>query len=481
MVAPQDVPNAPRALGWDVRSAYSSNRGTRLSARAFGHGGYTGTSLWIDPEKDLFILFLSNRVHPDGGGAINPLAGRLADIAVGALEPGGAPGDEVETGIDVLVSENFAPLRGAHIGLVTNASGRSRSGARTVDLLHAAKDLELVALFAPEHGLGSDREGSIQDGRDSATGLPVYSLYGEHFEPSAESLRGVDTLVFDIQDAGSRFFTYASTLKHVMRAAAEKGLRLVVLDRPDPIDGVHVGGPVLDPARAFAKGGGSFVNHHPLPVRHGMTMGELARLFDADLHLGARLEVVKMRGWNRGSFYDETGLPWTNPSPNLRSTDEALLYDGVGLLEGTNLSVGRGTATPFELVGAPYVDGAALASELGRIGAPGVRFEKTTFTPTASRFARQICSGVRIAVVDRRRLDPVHLGIVLATALRKLYPDDWRVEDLDSMIADAGVVRAIEAGEPPAAVEALWGAALSDFRAKRENYLLYEARRPTPP
>jgi uncharacterized protein YbbC (DUF1343 family) len=469
MTASHDVPGAVRALGWDVRSAYSSNRGVLLSPRAVGHGGYTGTSLWIDPEKDLFIIFLSNRVHPDGKGVVNPLAGRIADIAAAALSPlaGTAPGT-VLAGIDVLVEEGFARLRGARVAVVTNASGRSRTGTRTIDLLRAAPGVTLAAIFAPEHGLGSDRDERIGDGRDAATGLPVYSLYGDHFDPSPESLAGIDTLVFDIQDAGSRYFTYSSTLKRMMQAAAARGLRFVVLDRPDPIDGVDVAGPVLAPDRA------SFVNHHALPVRHGMTMGELALLFDADLRLGTKLEVVTMKGWRRASFYDETGLPWTNPSPNLRSVDEALLYDGVGLLEGTNLAVGRGTDTPFEVVGAPFIDGAALAAALQTAGVRGASFAPTTFTPASSKHRGKACSGVRITVTDRHALDPVGLGLALALAIHRLHPAEWHVAELDKLVADKGVVAAVEAGAPLATIEAMWKDGLAAFRAKREKYLLYK-------
>jgi uncharacterized protein YbbC (DUF1343 family)/CubicO group peptidase (beta-lactamase class C family) len=472
MLAPHDVPAAVRALGWDVRSVYSTNRGMKLSPRAVGHGGYTGTSLWIDPEKDLFVLLLSNRVHPDGKGAVNPLAGRIADIAAVALEPAPSIADTgVATGIDVLVAEKFARLRGAHVGLVTNATGKSKAGGRTIDLLRGAEGVSLVALFAPEHGLSTDKDEGIVNGVDAATGLPVYSLYRvgskAGFEPTAESLSGIDTIVFDIADAGSRFFTYASTLEHVMKTVASRGLRLVVLDRPNPIGGIDVQGPVLTGETR------SFVNHHALPVRHGMTMGELAVMFDADLHLGTKLEVVRMKGWNRATFYDETGLSWTNPSPNLRSTDEALLYDGIGLLEGTNLAVGRGTDTPFEVVGAPFVDGDALLGELQKEALPGVRFAKATFTPTASKFKGEACSGVRIQVTDRHAIDPVKRGLTLAVVLHRLQPAEWRVDQLEGMVGDKGVVAALTAGGSYGALEALWRGKLLTFRAKREKYILY--------
>lgn len=475
MLARHDIPGGIRALGWDVKGSYSTNRGESLSPRAVGHGGYTGTSLWIDPGNDLFVLFLSNRVHPDGKGAINPLAGRIADLAVAALlerDPHSqgtceSPPCPVETGIDVLASQGFASLQGAHVGLLTNATGHARSGVRDIDLLRGAPGVTLVAIFAPEHGLATDREERIADTRDESTGLPIYSLYGEGFEPTPASLDGIDTLVFDVQDAGSRFYTYGSTMKRALGVAAARGLRFVILDRPDPIDGLDVAGPVL------ARSGMSFVNYHALPVRHGMTMGELALLFDADAHLGARLDVVPMRGWSRASYFDETGLAWTNPSPNLRSVAEALLYDGIGLLEGTNLAVGRGTDTPFEVVGAPWIDGAALADALSRAGVVGAAFAQTSFTPTSSKYSGHACSGVRIAVTDRHALDPLRLAVETARALHRLYPSSWQVGDLEKMVADRGIVAAIEAGESFAQIEAKWSEGLTRFKAKREKYLLY--------
>ena len=303
--APHDVPRAVRALGWDVRSAYSANRGTALSPRAFGHGGYTGTSLWIDPEKDLFILFLSNRVHPSGHGEINPLAGAIADLAAAAVAPDERPvpscpasplHGQTETGLDVLARDGFARLAGRRVGLITNASGVSRDGKHDKDFLASAPGVKLVAIFAPEHGLGTDQDDLVADGRDAATGLPVYSLYGDHFSPTDAQLEGIDTLVFNLPDVGTRFFTYASTLHRALATAAKRGLRFVVLDRPDPLDGAHVEGPMLSAPR-------SFVNHAPLPVRHGMTMGELALLFDAEDHLGTELEVVRLRGWAPQGFW----------------------------------------------------------------------------------------------------------------------------------------------------------------------------------
>jgi uncharacterized protein YbbC (DUF1343 family) len=286
----------------------------------------------MDPDKDFFSVILTNRVHPDGKGDAKPLVARVNTLAARAIGPAvgrveacpEAAGD-VRTGIDVLRDERFERLHGRHVGLITNASGRARDGTSTIDLLLYAPGVKLVAVFAPEHGLNADRQGSIADGRDTRTGLPIYSLYGDSLVPSAASLAGIDTLVFDVQDAGTRFFTYASTMRRAMEAARDHGIRFVVLDRPNPIDGIDVAGPVQMPLTR------SFVNYHSIPIRHGMTVGELATLFNADDHLGVALSVVPMRGWRRSAYGDETGLPWVNPSPNLRSVDEALLYPAVGL------------------------------------------------------------------------------------------------------------------------------------------------------
>jgi uncharacterized protein YbbC (DUF1343 family) len=474
MAAPYDVPGGIRTLGWQVDSRW---RGEGLSPRAFGHFGFTGTAVWIDPDKDLFTVVLTNRVHPDGTGDAKPLVARINTLAAQAIGPPvgrteTCPGraDQVRTGIDVLREERFERLRGAHVGLITNATGRARDGTSTLDLFASAPDVTLVALFTPEHGFGADRDGKIASGTDEGTGLPVYSLYGDTFTPSAESLAGIDTLVFDIQDVGTRFYTYASTMRRAMQAARDHDLRFVVLDRPNPIDGTDVAGPVLVPS------GRSFVNYHALPVRHGMTVGELAYLFDADDHLGVALSVVPMRGWRRSSYGDETGLPWVNPSPNLHSVDEALLYPALGLLEGTNLSVGRGTDAPFERLGAPWVDGDALAAALAAEALPGVVFEAETFTPRADRYSGQSCNGVRVTVKDRARFEPVRTGLAIARALRRLNPNDWKFRKLDGLIGDAAVLQAIDVGAPLASIVDIYKVELAAFTSRREKYLLYGER-----
>ena len=475
MMATHDVPGGLRAPGWDVMGAFSASRGGSLSRRAVGHGGFTGTSLWMDPEKDLFVLFLSNRVHPDGKGNVNHLIGDIATLAgnqfgpFGASPAGAVPAvaphtpPAVETGLDVLASENCARLHGAQVGLITNASGRARDGSRTVEVLGHCGDLHLVALFSPEHGLDGDKDERIADGVDQRSGLPVYSLYGSGFAPKPVQLAGIDTLVFDIQDAGARFYTYGSTLHNALRVAADKGLRFVVLDRPNPIGGKEVAGPMsVDTVHTF-------VNYHPLPVRPGLTVGELAELLDAEEHLGARLHVVQMRGWDQRPSYDDTGLAWVPPSPNLRSPETALLYPGVALLEGTNVSVGRGTDTPFEVLGAPFVEGPALAAALAAEHLAGVRFEATTFVPEANPYAQTPCGGVRLVVTDRNAFEPVRTGIALARALHALYRDKWDAKHLDAIIANPTVTKDILAGQSLAEIEGDWQPALLAFRRRREN------------
>ena len=460
--ARHDTSSGGRALGWDRDSRFATHRSPLLSPRAFGHGGFTGTVMWIDPGKDLYVVFLSNRVHPDGKGAVNPLVAELSTLAIDA--------SETKTGIDVLRAESFERLKGAHIGLVTNASARAKDGTSTLDLLRAASPstLTLAAIFSPEHGIQAAAEGKIADG--TYHGVPVYSLYGDRASPTGTTLDGIDTLVFDLQDAGARFYTYASTMKLAMKVAAERKLRFVVLDRPNPLGGAEVAGPVIERA---AGDRGSFVNHHPLPVRHGMTMGELARLFADDGQLDLRLDVVRMTGWDRREYFDHTGLSWTSPSPNLRSVDEVVLYPAVGLLESTNLSVGRGTDTPFEVIGAPFIDGEALAKNVKARGIPGLDVEEVTFSPKASPHQGKTCHGLRLRVTDRARFEPVRAAVTIALALQELHSTEWDVDHVDRMLQSKPALEAIKAGKSADAVVGTWSAALSAFVKKREKFLLY--------
>lgn len=466
MTSGYPVPGGLRGLGWDVRTGYSSNRGESFSSAAFGHGGFTGTALWVDPAEELIVIFLSNRLHPDGKGSVNRLAGRIGSIAAASITDRAEP--RVLTGIDVLERDNFAQLAGRRVGLITNQTGVNCRGTSTIELMRGAGNVELVALFSPEHGLqGSLDQSRIADSREPGTGLPVFSLYGESRKPSPESLRGIDTLVFDIQDIGSRFYTYISTMGLAMQAAAECQLRFVVLDRPNPIGGVEVSGCMLDPGRE------SFVGYHWLPVRHGMTVGELAGMFRAERELDLDLQVVRMEGWRRSEHFDETGLPWVNPSPNMRSPVEALLYPGIGLLETTNLSVGRGTEIPFEVIGAPWLDGAQLAERLAKIDLPGVDFVPLEFVPQASKFEGQRCGGVRILLTDRDTYRSVHTGLQIAVQLRSLYPDAWQAEAYRHLLGNRQVLDALLAGQSVAEMEAGYRPDLAKFCQRREKYLLY--------
>jgi uncharacterized protein YbbC (DUF1343 family) len=457
-VARQVTSKGGRALGWDIDSVFATHRSPLFSPLAFGHGGYTGTAMWIDPKRDLFVVFLSNRVHPDGKGAVNPLVNEITTLAIEA--------SEVKTGIDVLRAESFERLRGARIGLITNASAKAKDGTSTIDAFRTAPGITLGAIFTPEHGISAEREGKIGD--SAYAGIPVRSLYGEHVAPTSEALSGIDTLVFDLQDVGMRFYTYASTMKRAMKIAAEQHLRFVVLDRPNPIGGVDVQGPVL--AESDVKG---FVNHHPLPLRHGMTMGELARLFAADDKLETPPEIVKMIGWRRKDTFERTGLAWSAPSPNLRSLDSVALYPAIGLLESTNVTVGRGTDTPFEIVAAPWMDGPLVAKKLSELGVGGVAFEPTTVTPKSAVFVNKKCVGVRVSIVDRSRFEPVRVALSIASVLREVHPSDWDFDQMDKMLRYEPAMNALRAGKGLADIEATWALPLAKFKEHREGFLIY--------
>jgi uncharacterized protein YbbC (DUF1343 family) len=473
MTTPRDVAGKLRGLGWDIRSGYSINRGELYSPLAFGHGGFTGTVLWIDPQLDLTVVFLSNRLHPAGKGEVNRLAGQIGTVAGAAiLDRSSQRAAAIPLpGIDVLVRDGFRQLAGRHVGLITNQTGRDRHGTSTAQLLHAAAEVKLVALFSPEHGIAGTLDTShIGDARDETTGLPVFSLYGTTRRPTADSLRGIDTLVFDIQDVGTRFYTYISTLGLAMQAAAERKIRFVVLDRPNPLGGQGVEGPMLDAGRE------SFVGFHALPVRHGMTVGELSRLFNDELHLGLDLQVIPVEGWRRADDFDATGLSWVNPSPNLRSVTAAYLYPGIGLLETTNVSVGRGTDTPFELLGAPWIDGLQLAEALNAVRLPGIRFLPTRFTPTGSTHGTKPCQGMCMILLDRAALRPVRTGLEIAAALHRLYPKDWKPDGYMRLLGNRATFDGLLAGKPVAELEAAWQPELQAFCERRAKHLIYEVR-----
>ena len=375
----------------------------------------------------------------------------------------------VLTGIDVLKRDNFKTLVGRNVGLITNQTGIDRSGNSTIQLLHDSTGVKLMAVFSPEHGLfGKLDIEDIADSKESGTGVQVFSLYGATRVPTSEMLAGIDTLVFDIQDIGTRFYTFISTMGEAMQAAANHDVRFVVLDRPNPINGLTVSGPVLD------DGLQSFVGFHLLPIRHGMTVGELALMINSELQLGLELEIIELEGWKRSDYFDVTGLKWVNPSPNMRNLTEAILYPGIGLLETTNVSVGRGTDTPFELFGAPWLDGEQLARHLNHLKLPGVDFTAITFTPDASKFEGELCSGVSISITDRGQFNSVRTGLEIALLLRKYWIDSWQTERYIRLLGNQAVLDGILSQRPVAEIESIYANRLKGFLQRRSAFLIYK-------
>jgi uncharacterized protein YbbC (DUF1343 family) len=503
MSTPQTPANAAsvRGLGWDIDSPFASNRGELLPVGSFGHTGFTGTSLWIDPVTDTYIILLTNAVHPRGGKSVVSLRTRLATAVAASLDLSVTEKEKlrlaritgyneslmasrrfasrngaVKTGIDVLEADGFRELhaepgRPLRIGLVTNQTGIDSKGQRTADVLAHAPGIELAAIFSPEHGIAGklDTE-DIGNSKDAETGATIYSVYGDSDakrRPTADELAGLDAIVYDIQDVGVPFYTYESTLGYFLEAAAKADKRIIVLDRPNPINGAFVQGPVGDADNE------SFVGYWRTPVRHGMTSGELAKMFNAERGIGAKLTVVAMEGWMRGDWFDSTGLPWVNPSPNMRSLNEATLYPGIGMIEATNISVGRGTDTPFELVGAPWIDGMQLALYLNARELSGVRFVPVRFTPDGSVYANKACGGVNLVVTDRNALDAPELGLEIVAALRQLYPGQYKTAGLDRLMRSKASLDAVEKGEDPRRIVEDWQDAIEQFEKVRAKYLLY--------
>ena len=506
---------ATRGLGWDINTSFSSNRGELFPLGSFGHTGFTGTSIWIDPTSQTFVVFLSNRVHPDGKGDVTPLRARVSTIVASAIEdtpiekwkeaearynaavaaqiPKFATGTQaslpasgstplrdvagrmpafqsVQNGIDVLEKTNFKELEGKRIGLVTNHTGINVAGKSTIDVLHEAKNVKLVSLFAPEHGIRGvlDTE-KIDDTKDAKTGLPVYSMYKEGLRrPKQEHLNGLDAIVYDIQDVGTRFYTYTATLKNVMEEAAKAKVPVYVLDRPNPINGIDVEGALAEEDKL------TFIAAHTIPVRYGMTIGELGMMMNAERKIGADLRVIKMENWSRAMWFDETGQTWINPSPNMRSLNQATLYPGIGLLEVTNVSVGRGTDTPFEVLGAPWIDGQKLAKYLKERNLSGIRFVPIRFKPNASVFKDENLGGVNFVITDRKAFKPVRTGIEIAVALRKLYPNDWQVDRYSRLTVNQDIVNRVKRGETAEQIEAVVWPTIAEFERRRAPFLLYK-------
>ena len=508
-----------RGLGWDVGTGFSSNRGDLFPLGSFGHTGWTGTSMWLDPTTDTFVVLLTNRNHPDESGNVIALRGKVANIvasaitdrtpeelrkaseetallaAIGVISSGSkstsapsAPSSkvngaavaparvvgQVRPGIDTLEEDSFKQLAGMRIGLLTNHTGLTRDGRSTIDVLSSEKaraaGVTLSKLFSPEHGIRGLLDEKVSDSVDEKTGLPVRSLYGDTPEsrrPRPEDLAGLDAVVVDLQDAGCRFYTYLASMGAILEEAAKANVKVLVLDRPNPIRADLWEGPPADDDAL------SFVAHHTTPIRTGMTIGELATLYNAERKLGADLTVVKMQGYTRDLWYDETGLVWTNPSPNLRSVTEAALYPGIGLLETTNVSVGRGTDAPFEQFGAPWMDGVRVAATLNARGIAGVRFTPVRFTPVSSVFKDEIYAGVRITLVDRNALNAVALGIHVATALRDLHPKEWSAEKLNRLLVSRAALARFARGETAGEITGAWAAGSMEFEKRRAAFLLY--------
>jgi uncharacterized protein YbbC (DUF1343 family)/CubicO group peptidase (beta-lactamase class C family) len=484
-----------RTLGWDVASSYSRTLAPFFPEGSVGHLGFTGTAVWIDPPTKSYLIILSNRVHPNGGGAakIRDLRVRLAAAAGAQLfqppviaDPGPISGpaadgpandirvpdaivsaDRVLTGLDVLVDQRFSMLAGHSVGLVTNQTGIDSRGRRAIDLIANAPGVKLQAIFSPEHGLSGEANTDVPNGFDAGTGRPVWSLYGATKRPSPAMLKDVTVLVFDIQDVGARYYTYLTTLIYVMEEAAKQRIPVLVLDRPNPITGRVVEGPLMDPDLQ------SFTSPHTIPVRTGLTIGEFGRLAAAERKIPVSLTVVPLVGWQRERWYDETGLPWVNPSPNIRSVTQALLYSGVGLLEATNLSVGRGTDMPFEVVGAPWIEPRGLAEVLNRQGPRGVTFEPIWFTPTSDVYASVLCAGVRLVVTDREAIRPVTVAFALARALRERHRDQFRPENIQNLLVNRSTMWAFLRGEVLDRVVAWAEIDRASFLKRRASYLMY--------
>ena len=503
MTTPQQPANSSvlRGFGWDIDSPFSTNRGELLPVGSFGHTGFTGTSLWIDAATRTYIILLTNAIHPSGSSsAIVSLRARVSTAVAGGLNLY-VNGEEerrwatitgyneslagarrlpdrngsVRAGIDVLESRGFAPLRRGRnpvrVGLLTNQTGVDSQGRRTIDVLARAPGVSLVAIFSPEHGAAGVLDTTeISNTRDAATGIAIYSVYGAtnaQRRPPADVLKQLDAVVIDLQDAGAPFFSYEVTMAYFLEAAAQAGIDAFVLDRPDPITGSFVQGPVV------THGPASFKGYFPLPVRHGLTLGELANLFNSERGIHARLTVIPLEGWQRGDWYDATGLTWINPSPNLRSLNAATLYPGVALVEGTNVSVGRGTDTPFEVMGAPWIDARQLADHLNRRQIAGARFVPVRFTPVSGPYANQLCKGINVVVTRRNSLDSPELGVELAAALHRLYPNNFKIDRLNDILGNQAVFDAIVRGEDPRRIAEDWRESLEKFERLREKYLLY--------
>jgi uncharacterized protein YbbC (DUF1343 family)/CubicO group peptidase (beta-lactamase class C family) len=488
--SPADQPIL-RGLGWDIDSSYSSNRGELYPIGSFGHTGFTGTSLWIDPTTRSYVILLTNVVHPLGIKSLSSLRSRVSTAVAATFELSvpntvaltgynetitGAGVHRViarnattMTGLDVMAEDGFSELKGKKIGLITNHTGLDSLGRRNVDLMLAA-GVNVTALFSPEHGIaGAAQVSDVADSKDLTTGLPIFSLY----QPSQRRLKAAqmakyDAIVFDIQDIGARFYTYSCTLLYALEEAGKARKTFWILDRPNPITGTHIEGPMMQNDLE------SFIGCYDLPVRHGLTLGELATMANGERKWGADLHVQKMKNWQRGDWFDTTSLSWTNPSPNIRSLNAAVLYPGLALLEAANnLSVGRGTDAPFEQIGAPWIDGRFLAQTINARLIPGVRVYPTRFRPSSSNFAGLELQGIRFLITDRESFDSTRLGIELAVTLQKLYPGKIDFDKCRYLIGSQHVVNDLKTATDASVIWSRFQEETSGFAQRRRPFLLY--------
>jgi uncharacterized protein YbbC (DUF1343 family) len=374
----------------------------------------------------------------------------------------------VQTGLDVLEAEKFAPLRGKHVGLITNHTGLDYQERTTINVLAHAPGVQVVALFSPEHGIAGHSDEKLSSSKDASTGLPIFSLYGDHLRPTDEMLQGIDALVFDVQDAGVRFYTYTTTMAYCMEEAAKRKISFFVLDRPNPLNGDIVEGPMLDADKT------SFVAYYPLPVRYGLTIGELAQFYNTENHINADLHVIPMKNWHRNYVFESTGLKWIPPSPNLRTLKGSLLYPGLEILQNAGVSVGRGTEAPFEEFGAPWINGEDIAGLLNAKDLPGVHFADKPFIPVSGLYAGQHCGGVSVRVTDRAALRSMRVGLEIAAALSKKYPDHFDIAKILFLVGNDSTIQQLQSGTPVNEIIASWTKDLAAYDATRRRYFLYK-------
>ena len=396
-------------------------------------------------------------------------AGACAPSSAQSLKPLRVISEQhVTTGVEVYEEMNSEPFAGKRLGIVTNQTGVDAFGHRTIDMFAGRADVKLVAIFSPEHGLEGKADSAVPDTVDRTTGVPIYSLYGETRKPTDAMLKGIDVLIFDVQDAGVRFFTYITTMGYCMEAAARHHISFVVFDRPDPLGGDVIEGPMLDADRT------SFTGYFRMPVRYGMTVGELARMFNDVNHIGADLKVFPLRDWRRSATYDQTGLPWIPPSPNLRTVNAAFLYPGLEILQAAGISVGRGTDRPFELLGAPWIKADELTAALDRLKIPGVSVARAEFTPSSDPYRGKLCEGVAVTVTDRNGFRSMRMGLEIAEVLSRVYPDHFHIDKINELLGSQSTIDRLKRGDAPAEIVAGWSGDLAKFRKMREKYLLYK-------